>query len=232
MERPGRRHLRQSHPPGRLQRLGLHPAHARRRGRRCHPDRTGVAPEPDEQLGTSTGSAGSPAASAEASFPRSAAPTSSPGADTAVTGSASAPTTRTAHQGAHQGPHVRQRAQRHGRRRPPCVERGWRRRQPGTRHRRVEPAVGLPVHRDGYHTIACVRSGKVLDKAVLDGGRRGGRTDDRRRPDEPAVAVAPAGWGRLRPGQPHQGVNDQAIALSSSKGARCLPSSADGACCK
>ncbi|WP_245877539.1 RICIN domain-containing protein [Streptomyces glaucescens] len=83
-----------------------------------------------------------------------------------------------------------------------------------------------------YHTIACVRSGKVLDKAVLGGGGRGGRTDDRRRPDEPAVAAARAGRGRVRPGRPQQGVNDQAIALSSSKGARCLPSSADGACCK
>lgn len=172
--------------------------------------------------------------SAEASFPRPAAPTSSPGADTAVTGSASTPTTRVAHHRAHQGPHVRQRAQRHGRRRLPCVERGWRRRHPVARHRRVEPAVGLPVHRDGggYHTIACVRSGKVLDKAVLGGGGRGGRTDDRRRPDEPAVAAAPAGRGGVRPGRPQQGVNDQAIALSSSKGARCLPSSADGACCK
>jgi hypothetical protein len=88
---------------------------------------------------------------------------------------------------------------------------------------------------------------------VLDGGRRGGRADDRRRPDEPPLAAAPADRGRVRPGQPQQrqGARRQGrqygrpchadpvprrrqlqIALSSSKGARCLPPSADDGCCK
>ncbi|MFI2433202.1 RICIN domain-containing protein [Streptomyces sp. NPDC018693] len=33
------------------------------------------------------------------------------------------------------------------------------------RQRQTEPAAGLPVHGDGYHTITCVGGGKVLDVA-------------------------------------------------------------------
>jgi hypothetical protein len=56
---------------------------------------------------------------------------------------------------------VRQRAQRQGRRRLPCVERGRLRRHPVARHRRVEPAVGLPVHggRLPHHRLCPQRQG-------------------------------------------------------------------------
>jgi hypothetical protein len=192
-------------------------AHTRRRGRRCHPYRTGVEPELGGSVFPSSGGTyqltwGGHRGDRVGLYTYN--PSSTPSRPPGSTRASACATARS--------PTSTVRRTRMGRRHPVA------------RHRRVEPAVGLPVHRDGggYHTIACVRSGKVLDKAVLGGGGRGGRTDDRRRPDEPAVAAAPAGRGRVRPGRPQQGVNDQAIALSSSKGARCLPSSADGACCK
>ncbi|MFC5637350.1 RICIN domain-containing protein [Streptomyces bullii] len=62
------------------------------------------------------------------------------------------------------------------------VERGRRRRHPVARHRRVEPAVAFRSTGNGYHTIACVRSGKVLDVAGFsaDGAAVVQRTADGR----------------------------------------------------
>ena len=76
---------------------------------------------------------------------------------------------------------------------------------PVARHRRIEPALDLPVRsgRLPHHHLRPQRQGPRRIR-LLDRGRRADRTDDRRRPDQPAMATAPADRWRVRRGQPQQ----------------------------